>query len=320
MLNFRKMAAVVLLASAPAIAQAQNYPAGQITVISPYSPGGPGDLMGRILAEGLQAELGRTAVLEAKGGAGGNTGSAEVARAKPDGLTLLLGGETIVTVNPHIYKNLPYDPRKDLKPIATIGSYALALSANASLGAKNVQDLIELSKKRPVKFSSGGIGSPGQLALERFKLATGINAVHVPYKGGNPAALALLSGEVDAGFLSISVTAPNIATGKVIGLAVADAGRDALLPDVATLSEQGVKDADTRLTYVLMAPAKLPPELAAILEEKTRKIFSTPESKKRLRAAGIDPTFMSAAETKAWLDRQFDVWGKVAGAARMSLN
>jgi tripartite-type tricarboxylate transporter receptor subunit TctC len=309
-----------LLALAPSTQAAQDYPEGQIKVISPYSPGGPGDMMGRILADGLQEDLGRTTVVESRGGAGGNTGSAEVARAAADGLTLLMGGETIVTVNPHVYKSLPYDPREDLEPIATVGSYALALSANASAGVKDVKELIALSKQRPIKFASGGIGSPGHLALERFKLATGIDAVHVPYKGGNPAAMALLSGEVDAGFLSIAVTAPNIESGKVVGLAVADPKRHALLPDVQTLAEQGVEDADTRLTYLIMAPKGLPSNVTETLEKVALKVFSSPKAKERLEGAGIDPTLMSREETQAWLDKQFYVWGKVAKSSGMTLD
>lgn len=298
-------------------AAAQEYPQGQIRVISPYAAGGPADLMGRILAEGLQSELGNIAILESKGGAGGNTGSAEVAHAAADGLTVLLASETIFTINPYIFKDLPYDPRADLVPVALTGYSTLALSVNAGIGVSSMEDLIALSKERPIKFSSGGIGSPGHFAAERFSVATGVPIVHVPYKGGSPAALAVLSGEVDASFLSVAVTKPNIDSGAVKGIAMASAKRHPLLPDMPTLRELGIENADSQLAYAVLVPTATPQETVEMLEGAIEKIFTKPENLDLIRASGIDPTFEPQEKAVEWIDSQYEAMGKIVATTKM---
>ncbi|MDM0043509.1 tripartite tricarboxylate transporter substrate binding protein [Variovorax dokdonensis] len=277
-----------LMALAPATADAQDsYPDKPVKLITNFPAGGPLDILGRALAVPLQSELKQPFVVDNRPGAGGNIGADVVAKAAPDGYTVLLSIDTPFTINPHVYPTMPF-AEKDLKPLMIFSSSGLAFGVNPSVGAKTLPEFVEQAKKKEMSFSSAGNGSPGHLAAEIFGTATGAKILHVPYKGNAPAVTALLAGEVQAGILATPGLLPHIQAGKVKPLAVTGRQRAPLLPDVPTVGELGLPKMEFEVMYLAMVPAATPEPIVAKLQKAMAAALALPDVKQRLASLDMN--------------------------------
>jgi tripartite-type tricarboxylate transporter receptor subunit TctC len=271
------------------VASAQSYPAQPIRLIVPWPPGGGVDTSARIIAQPFGERLGQSIVIDNKPGAAGNIGTEQAARARPDGYTLLMGSVSPNAINPHLYARLGFDPVKDFAPIALVASVpnVLVVQPNAPFGS--VQDIIAAAKANPGKlnYGSGGVGSSQHLATEMFKRATGVDIVHVPYKGTAPAELGLMTGDVTL-LLDTTACLPFIAAGKMKPLAVASKVRNAALPNVPTLDELGIPGVYAGAWYGVMAPAGTPREIVERLNRDLNAVLAAPEMKKRMIEFGAE--------------------------------
>jgi tripartite-type tricarboxylate transporter receptor subunit TctC len=252
-----------------------------VRFVNNFPPGGPSDILARSLAEALQSSLKQTFIVENKAGAGGNVGADAVAKSPPDGYTVLFGIDTAFTVNPHIYKTLPFKP-SDLKPLLVMGSSGLLIGAHPSTGFKTLRDLVAAGKTRPLNFSSGGNGSPGHLAVEVFMDAAGIQIQHVPYKGNTPAVTAVVAGEVDAGVLATPGMLPHVKAGRIHALAVTSRQRSKMAPDLPTVAEVGLKELELEVLYVAMVPSATPDAVVQILQNAMKEALLRPDIQARL--------------------------------------
>jgi tripartite-type tricarboxylate transporter receptor subunit TctC len=300
----------VLAPTAPGVAQ--NYPDRVVRIVNPYPPGGSVDVMARLLAQKLGENLGQQFIVENRSGGGGNTGSDSVAKAEPDGYTLLFTAPGPLTVNQTLYSKLTFDPATDFAPIALFATAPIVLIVNPGVPANNVQELIALARKEPgkINFASAGNGTTNHLSGELFKSMAKVDIVHVPYRGAGPAMNDLIGGHVQMFFDLMPVVLPQVTTGKVRALGAAGASRASSLPDVPTIAEQGVPGFDASSWYGLVAPAKTPEPVLAKLREEVAKALKTPDMVARIRELGSEPgaafgkdfgAFM-AAETKKWAE------------------
>ncbi|MCZ8251626.1 MAG: tripartite tricarboxylate transporter substrate binding protein [Hylemonella sp.] len=304
-----------LCATAPALAQ--NYPSKPITMVVGFAAGGATDTVARIIAKHLGDELKTSVVVENKAGAGGNIATDFVARAEGDGHTLLLGSVGSLTVAPHLVARLPYKPLQDFAPVTMAVVFSNVLVVKPDLPVKNLADYIKLAKEQPgrLTYASPGIGGAGHLAGELLKLRAGIDVTHVAYKGGGPAMLGLLGGEVDS-FMSTPPTAgPHIKTGKVRALATTGAKRDPLMPDVPTVAEQGYPGFDTLNWYAYVVPVKTPKPVIDKLNQALVKILKDPDVTKELELKGLSPSPSTPAELAAYMKREYDTWAEVVKKA-----
>jgi tripartite-type tricarboxylate transporter receptor subunit TctC len=300
----------LLALTAPGVAQ--NYPERVVRIINPYPPGGSVDVMARILAQKLSDDLGQQFIVENRAGGGGNTGSDFVAKAEPDGYTLLFTAPGPLTVNQTLYSKLSFDPAKDFAPIALFATAPIVLIVNPAVPANDVRELIALAKKEPgkINFASAGNGTTNHLSGELFKSMAQIDIVHVPYRGAGPAMNDLVGGHVQMFFDLMPVVLPQIAAGKVRALANAGIRRPAALPNVPTVAEQGLAGFDASSWYGLVAPAKTPEPVLAKLREEVAKALKAPDMVARIHELGSEPgtafgkdfgAFL-AAETRKWAD------------------
>jgi tripartite-type tricarboxylate transporter receptor subunit TctC len=261
---------------------AQTWPGGTVTVVVPWPPGGPSDIAARPLAKGLTADLGQTFIIDNRAGGGGNIGTAAVARAKPDGQTLLITSSAPIVINPSLYKNMTFDPLKDLAPVTNLLRVPLVLVVHPSVPAKNLKELIAHIQSKQGKFSyaSSGNGTPQHLTGELFNSVSKLNMVHVPYKGSAPAISDLLGGHISMMFDSTIAIMPHIKSGKVKAIAVSGAKRSPLLPDVPTFAEAGVPAVESYAWYGLFAPAKTPKDVIAKINAEALKVMKLPEYQK----------------------------------------
>jgi tripartite-type tricarboxylate transporter receptor subunit TctC len=309
----RRVTIIFLAVLAPtAPGAAQNYPDRVVRIVNPYPPGGSVDVMARLLAQKLGENLGQQFIVENRSGGGGNTGSDSVAKAEPDGYTLLFTAPGPLTVNQTLYSKLTFDPAIDFAPIALFATAPIVLIVNPDVPAKNVQELIALARKEPgkINFASAGNGTTNHLSGELFKSMAKVDIVHVPYRGAGPAMNDLIGGHVQMFFDLMPVVLPQVTTGKVRALGAAGAARTSALPDVPTIAEQGVPGFDASSWYGLVAPAKTPEPVLAKLREEVAKALKTPDMVARIRELGSEPgaafgkdfgAFM-AAETKKWAE------------------
>jgi tripartite-type tricarboxylate transporter receptor subunit TctC len=309
----RRVTIIFLAVLAPtAPGAAQNYPDRVVRIVNPYPPGGSVDVMARLLAKKLGENLGQQFIVENRSGGGGNTGSDSVAKAEPDGYTLLFTAPGPLTVNQTLYSKLTFDPATDFAPIALFATAPIVLIVNPDVPAKNVQELIALARKEPgkINFASAGNGTTNHLSGELFKSMAKVDIVHVPYRGAGPAMNDLIGGHVQMFFDLMPVVLPQVTTGKVRALGAAGAARTSALPDVPTIAEQGVPGFDASSWYGLVAPAKTPEPVLAKLREEVAKALKTPDMVARIRELGSEPgaafgkdfgAFM-AAETKKWAE------------------
>ena len=287
------------------VAQAQAWPAKTVHVIVPVGAGSSTDIVHRLVFEQLSAVLGRPVVVENRTGAGGTIGTALVAKAKPDGYTLVANGSAH-TIAPALYKSLPYDPARDFVPVAPIGISPSVLVVSPAKGIARPQQLVTAAKARPgaMNFSSVGIGTATHLSAERFAFSAGINVVHVPFKGGAEAMLEVLAGRVDFFFGPAALVLPNIRDGKLLALAVNTTERSAKLPNVPTLREAGYNDAEYPIWFGVFAPAGTPREVVDTLNTELRKTLQLPALQEKLANLGVDPLVMTAEAFRRHVDNE----------------
>jgi tripartite-type tricarboxylate transporter receptor subunit TctC len=300
-------------------AQATDYPNRLITLIVPYAPGGGNDVLARGVAEPMSKALGQQIVIENHGGAGGSLGTRQVAKSAPDGYTLGLGGTGTLAVDPTLYPNVGYDPRKDFAPVGLIATGPLIILVNPSLPAHNVQELIALAKKQPGKlnYASAGKGSGIHLGTVLFAEKAGIDITHIPYKGSGPALTDLLGNHVSIYFSSLPPAIGLVKEGKLRALGVTSLKRSPIFPDVPTVAEQGLPGFEAVLHYGIVAPAGTPRPIVDKLNAALRKALASEEVHKRIATEGAEPLPTTPEEYAADIDREETKWSalvKKAGA------
>jgi tripartite-type tricarboxylate transporter receptor subunit TctC len=320
-LRIRGLALTLLFASlsATSAAMAQSWPQKPIKVIAPYPPGGPSDLVMRTAAEKIQAILKQPIVIENQPGAGGNIGAAAVARAAPDGYTFLIATDTLLTVNPHVYKTMPFK-LDDLKPVSVLSSFSQTLVCNPSLGVKTLPELIAKAKTTSLSYASGGPGVPGHLSTELLLNMTGMQMVHVPYKGPAPAMQDVLAGQVPCGLLAGPTVLPHVRSGKLTALAVSGQGRSPTLPEVPTIAEAGVKGYEADFSLILLAPKQVPDEVVAKFRQAVVEALRTPEATERLKATDQIVIGSTPEVAAAKIAKDNAKWGVVARKIGLSLD
>ena len=269
-------------------AQAQTYPTRPVTIIVAQAPGGASDTLARVIGERLQTALGQSIVIDSRPGAGGNIGAAFVARAPADGHTLLIGTDAMMTSNLHLYRSMAFDPAKDFEPITNAGANIIALAVNHMVPVNSVAELIAYAKSKPgsLKFGSSGMASPHHLAGELLKLKTGIDIVHVPYRGGSLSANDLFGGHIEMAFLSHSSAAPLVSTGKIKILAVVEKTRYSAMPEIPTVAET-VPGFEMSSWLGLFAPAGTPTPIVTRLNQEVVRILRVEAVKERLGTLGL---------------------------------
>ena len=309
--------AVLLAALLPGAASAAEYPARPIRMVVPYAPGGASDFFARILAERFTAAWGQQVIVDNRAGAGGNIGSDIVAKANPDGYTMLLGTSGSNAVNPSLYTKMPYEAKRDLALIAMIASTANILVVRTAHPAKSVQDLIRMAKTNPgkVTYGSSGVGSVLHLSGELLNTVVGIKMVHVPYKGTGPSMIDLLAGQIDTVFSNLPPAVPFVQEGRMRGLAITTAARSPVLPNVPTMIESGVPNYDVASWFGVMVPAKTPAAIVEKINREVRRILKTPKTQEQLKSQGADPMFKPAREANAFFHEEIAKWAKVIKAS-----
>jgi tripartite-type tricarboxylate transporter receptor subunit TctC len=306
----------VLLATAlgavPATYAADPWPVRPIRMIVAYPPGGGTDQVGRVMAEQLAQSLGQNVVIDNRGGATGNIGTELAARALPDGYTLLMGNVAPNAVNVSLFKKLGFDPVKDFSPVSLVAVTPNILVAHPSMPVKTVADLVALAKAKPgtLNFPSAGVGSSSHLAGEMLKSMAGIDMVHVPYKGGGPALIATISGQVQIMFATLPAAMPHVKSGKVRPVAVTTAKRSQAMPDLPTIAESGVKGYEAATWYGLLAPTRTPKPVIDRLHGETVKILAGP-TRQRLEAQGFEPDGGTPTAFAAYIKSEIAKWAKV---------
>src|SRR5689334_399166 len=314
--KFACVAVAMFLAAADA-ARAQDYPTRPVTLVVPYAAGGGNDVMARIVAEKMSRTLGQQIVIENKGGAGGSIATRQVARAAPDGYTLGLSGTGTHAINPTLYANVGYDPRKDFAPVGLIATSALVVLVNNSVAAKTIPELIALAKKDPGKltYASAGVGSGIHLGTEYFATMAGIKLTHIPYKGSSPALTDLIGGHVAIYFSSLPPAVGLIKEAKVRALAVTSAKRSPILSDVPTVAEAALPGYEAVLHYGIVAPAGTPRPIIAKLSAVLRTALLSDELKSRLAEDGAEPLASTPEEYAADIDREETKWSAIVKAS-----
>jgi tripartite-type tricarboxylate transporter receptor subunit TctC len=315
-------AALVALACGFAAHAQKSYPNRPVRVVVFVPAGGGADLLARIMGQKLGEALGQIVVVDNRAGMGGVVATSLVAKAAPDGYTLLQGGITTHGIGPHVYPNVPYDTEKDFVPIVLSATLPIFLVVNAQLPVKSVSELIALAKAKPdsISFASPGTGSAPHLVGELFKIVTGIPSVHVPYKGSGTAAPDLAAGHVQFMFDAIAGHQPFIQSGRVKALAVTSPARLAAFPDIPTMKELGFPRVDGTVWYGLMAPAGTPKNIIAKLNAESNRVLAMPDVKEKLTRAGIDAAGGTPEDFGKFIRAEFDKWGPVVKAAGVKPN
>lgn len=305
--------AIAALCAAPFAASAQaNWPAKPVTIVVAYPAGGAADMLARLVAPKMAAVLGQSVVIENRGGAAGQIGAGYVAQAKPDGYTILVDGGGYA-INPTLFPKLPYDPAKAFTPLGILGVFPLVLTVSPGYSAKTTAELVQAARAAPdaVSYASPGTGSTQHLATEQFLQRAKVKMVHIPYKGGSPAMADVMGGHVPVYVANIGSSLANMKANKLRPLAVMAARRSALLPDVPTLAEAGVPNAEAYEWNGMFMPAGVPPAVATKLAEALKVALDAPEVKERITSVGGEPFTGSSAEVKKFIDLQTQRMGKV---------
>jgi tripartite-type tricarboxylate transporter receptor subunit TctC len=312
---------ILALAAASASAVAQDYPNKPIRLIVPFGSGGATDTSGRLIADSLSKRLNERMVVENRGGAGGNIGADLVAKAAPDGYTLLLALDATMVVNPFTTKT-PFDTVKDFAPITKLGNVALVLAANPALPAKSFKELLAYSKANPGKlsYSTGGTGSTSHVGMELLKQRTGLDMQHVPYKSGGLAVLDAVSGVVQLTYPAVAGANTHIRSGKLVGIGVSTRQRVASIPDVPTLIEQGLKDFEVVSWVALMAPAGTPPAIVRKLHDATVESLKEPVVRQRFETLGIEPVGNTPEQFAAEIKADMARWKEVVERANIKVD
>ena len=316
-MKFLSMIACALLVAAAGMpASAQNFPAKPVRLVVPFPPGGPADGLGRLLAEKLKQSWGESVVVENRGGAGGNIGAEAVAKAAPDGYTLLLNASNHV-INASLFEKLPFDPIKDFTPITEVASYMLVLVVHPSVNANSLRELVALGRSRPgsLLVANAGNGTPTHLTAALFSQAARIDAVHVPYKGAAPANTDLLGGQVHAMFNNPVNALPQVKAQRLRALAVTGSKRLHLMPELPTVAESGYPGFDATTWYGLFGPAGIPREVAARIHEHIVKALRSKDVQDKLAPQGWDLVGSSQSDFAAFLSSEHDKWSRVVKSA-----
>lgn len=317
------LAAVALLALAGAAAAlAQTYPTRPIKFIVPYPPGGASDVTARLLGQKLAEAYGQPVVIENRPGANGNIALAEVAKAAPDGYTIVMGNVGPNAINAGLYKTLPFDPIRSFAPITLTSTVPIVLLVNPALPVRDAKELIGYIKAHPAKtnFASGGNGSATHLTAELFKNAAGLDIQHVPYKGDAAAMTALMAGEVTMSFATIVAATPQIKSGRVKVIGIAAKSRAVALPDVPTISESGIPGFEATSWGGVLAPAGTPPAIIASLQAEITKILRMPDVREKIGGLGADVIGSSPAEFADYLKAEIAKWSGVIKASGATID
>jgi tripartite-type tricarboxylate transporter receptor subunit TctC len=309
----RAALAAIFLFAVPALAQ--TYPSKPVRMIVPFPAGGPADLVARVLSARLQEAWGQPLVVENRGGAGGNIGTAAAARAAPDGYTILLTTSGLMS-NPSLYKDPGFDPLRDFAPVTVVGNSATIVVRHPSLeGVNTMRDIEALARKTKVDFATPGIGLAGHLAGELFKTMTKVDMQAIPFAGAAPAITAVLSGQVKLGFMAVPSTVPHVKSGKLVAIAVTSPKRLAVLPEVPTVAESGYPGFQVDNMYGVLAPRGTPPETVRKLHDDIVRVVRAPEVTKVLEAATIDVIANTPEEFADYIKAETTKWAQVVKAS-----
>jgi tripartite-type tricarboxylate transporter receptor subunit TctC len=311
-------AGVILMgAAAPGFSasSAESYPSRAVKLVVPFPAGGPLDFTARLLADKLAASMKQPFVVENRPGASGNIGTDVVAKADPNGYTLLLVIDTPITVNPTLYAKLPFDPTRDFTAISTVASFSMTLVVHPAVPVTSVAEFVAYAKSlkdRPVLYGSGGgRGDPGHLTMEYFRMRAGIEGVHVPYKGNAEVVMGLVGGQIQAGFLATPGVLQIVRDGGLKALAVSSPRRTALAPEIPTLAESGYPGFEAGFYQVMLAPKGVPEPIRATLEREVQQALQSPDLQTRLRAQGLEPKASTSAEASVLLKSATEQWQNV---------
>jgi len=325
-LAFIRVTALALIAcvglAVPAAAQtttAAAWPDHPIRVVLPFPPGGPSDIVMRLAAEKMQGVLKQPFVIDNKPGAGGNLGSAEVARAAADGYTWLFAPDSLVTVNPHVYKTMPFKVEQ-LVPVTIATQFNQTLVCNPALGVKTVAELVAKAKSESLSYASGGLGVPGHLSMELLQSMAGFQMRHIPYKGPAPATQDVLGNQVPCGLLAGPTVLPHVRAGKLVALAVSGSRRSPTLPDVPTMAEAGVSGYQADFTLVLFAPRGVPDAIVGRFRQAFVEAIQSPDVVEKLRAGDQIVVGSTPAEAATVLAADSKKWGAVARRIQLGLD
>jgi tripartite-type tricarboxylate transporter receptor subunit TctC len=310
------------LALSALIASAADYPSRPIRFVVPYATGGTTDILARIIGPKMTQAWRQQVVVDNRGGANGNIGSDIVAKATPDGYTILLGTSGSNAVNPSLYTRMPYDARRDLALIAMVASTANILVANPRFTGNSIRDVIAMAKQNPgkVTYGSAGVGSVLHLSGELLKTVTGVNMTHVPYKGTGPSLVDLMGGQIDVVFANLPAVVPMVQAGQLKGIAVTTATRAAALPQVPTMIEGGVPGYDVSSWFAVFVPARTPQPIVNKINAEVVKILKTPDTQRRLVELGAEPMFKTPEEGNRFFHDEIEKWAKVVKASGAKAN
>ena len=318
-----KKALFALLLAVPALtapsAMAQQYPSKPIVLVVPFAPGGTSELISRLVAQKLTERLGQQVVVENRPGAAGNIAMEQVARAAPDGYTLILGHIGTLAVNPAMFPKLPYDAIKDFAPVSLIAAVPNIVTVNPAVPAKTLKEFLDLARAKPgsINYGSAGNGSAGHLAMEYLKRIAKTDMVHIPYKGTGPMLTDLLAGQTHATFTGSSPLIPHIKSGKLRALAVGSAVRIPSLPEVPTVAESGFAGCETAQWYGIIAPAKTPPAIIQKLSVEIAQVMKQPDVIARLSGDGTVMIGSTPNEFAAYISKEMKRWGEVVHDANI---
>ncbi|MBC7781640.1 MAG: tripartite tricarboxylate transporter substrate binding protein [Proteobacteria bacterium] len=300
---------------------AQAWPAKPVRVIIPWATGGSTDSLGRIIVQRLSETLGQPFVVENRAGAAGTIGHALAAKAAPDGYTMLIGTNSTFVMAPHLYKDLGYDNDKSLAPVMLIARSPQTIAVHPSVPVKTLREFVEFTRKRPgqVNFSSAGNGATSHMSTEMFRNVAKLEMVHIPYKGGGPSFLALLSGETALSFVDVITVLEQAKAGRVRVLAITSGQRSPLMPEVPTASEAGLPGFDTHTSFAVFMPAGTPREIVVRLNGALVKVLAEPAMRERLIQQGMEIVASSPEEFAAYQKRESEKWGRVVRENRITI-
>ena len=312
--------ALTSIVFSPAL-HAQNYPSKPIRIVVPFAAGGPSDITSRNIAPRMTELLGASIIIDNRGGANGMIGSEIVAKAPPDGYTLLGGTASITSINMVVYSKRPYDTLRDLQPLTPLMSTSTLLVVHPSVPARNLKDLVAIAKTRPdLAMASAGNGGILHLALELLNTQAATKLIHVPYKGAGPAVIDVIGGQINGMFVDLPVIMPYVKSGKARAIAVASPKRSVYFPDVPTTGEGGYPGVLVSNVYSLLLPAKTPRDIVMKLHDAVVKTMTTPDVREKFINVGADPLTMTPEDFTAFIRKDIDMWAAVAKAAGVKID
>ena len=308
-----------LLFISSAMAQNAAWPQKPVKFVNSWPAGGPSDILARAVGDVLQKQFNQPFVIDNKPGAAGMVGADLVAKSAPDGHTLLWGIDTTHTINPHIYKSMPFK-EDDLKPLVILSSSGLLLGVHPGTGFKSVKDLLQAARQRNLNFSSGGNGSPGHLWVNMINESAGTRLIHIPYRGNSPAVMSVVSGEVDGGTLATPGMLPQVKGGKINALAVTSRQRSPLAPEVPTVAELGLRDLESEVSYVVMVPGNTPEPLMQSLSQAVLGAMARPELQNRLKELDMAYEGLTGSAANKRLQQLSNRYGRIIRATGMKVD